>query len=172
MKDLPEFRNIIKDITENETVLKMKNYRQHYNTSTYDHCLYVAFYTYLICKKLKLNYISATRAAMLHDLFLYDWRVEKNEYGLHAFAHPKTAYENASKLFELNAIEKDIILKHMWPVTIFSFPKYKETFVIIITDKYSVIQEWLDYLINDSKYKKFLSYMYLLGICLSLNRLI
>ena len=169
MTSLLEFKSIIKDIAENETVLKMKNYRQHYSTSTYTHCLNVSFYTYLICKRLKLDYISATRAAMLHDLFLYDWRTQKNKDGLHAFAHPKTAYENASKIFELNDMEKDIILKHMWPVTL-AFPKYKETFVIIFTDKFSAIKEAVDYYINDSKYKKLLTSAYLFLFCLSLNR--
>ena len=92
-----EFQSILADILENETVLKMKNFRQHFQTSCYDHCLTVAFYSYLWCKKLGLDYKSAARAGMLHDLFLYDWRKRENDRkGLHAFTHPKTAYENAS----------------------------------------------------------------------------
>ena len=125
------FNEIIYNIKMNSTVLQMKNYRQHYNTSCYEHCLYVSYYTYLICKKFHLDYISATRAAMLHDLFLYDWRTKENRKGFHAFTHPKCSLNNASKLFELNDIEKDVILKHMWPVT-FSLPKYKESYIIII----------------------------------------
>lgn len=57
-----EFQAILSDILENETVLKMKNYRQHFDTSCYDHCLTVAFYNYIICKKLGLDYKSAARA--------------------------------------------------------------------------------------------------------------
>ena len=38
MKKREEFENIIKDIKENETVNLMKNYRQHFNTSCYEHC--------------------------------------------------------------------------------------------------------------------------------------
>lgn len=57
----------------------MKNFGQHYDTSCYEHCMNVAKYTYLICKKHNLDYISATRAAMLHDLFLYDWRVKSSK---------------------------------------------------------------------------------------------
>ena len=117
------FNEIIYNIKINSTVLQMKNYRQHYNTSCYEHCLCVSYYTYLICKKFHLDYISATRAAMLHDLFLYDWRKKQNRKGLHAFTHPKSALNNAIKLFKLNDIEKDVILKHMWPVT-FALPKY------------------------------------------------
>ena len=69
-----EFYNIIKHIIANKTVQEMKNFRQHYNTSTYEHCFNVSFLNYKICKKFGLDYKSAARAGMLHDLFLYDWR--------------------------------------------------------------------------------------------------
>lgn len=136
-----EFEEIIFDIVNNETVMKMKNYKQHYDTSCFEHCKMVSYYCYLICKKYNLDYISVARAAMLHDLFLYDWRKRENgRKGLHAFTHPNTALENASKLFDLNEKEQDIILKHMWPVT-FKFPKYKESYIITLVDKYCAIQE-------------------------------
>ena len=54
-KDI-EFFTIVQDLISNETVQKMKNYRQHYNTSTYEHCFYVAYISYKICKKLGLDY--------------------------------------------------------------------------------------------------------------------
>ena len=136
-----EFNKIIYDIEQNETVQQMKKFRQHYDTSCYEHCKNVAYYSYRICKKFKLDYVSMARAAMLHDLFLYDWRVkDPNRKGFHGTQHPKIAYENASKLFDLNDKEKDIILKHMWPVT-FTPPKYIESFIITLTDKYSATVE-------------------------------
>ena len=159
------FNEIIYNIKMNSTVLQMKNYRQHYNTSCYEHCLYVSYYTYLICKKFHLDYISATRAAMLHDLFLYDWRTKENRKGFHAFTHPKCSLNNASKLFELNDIEKDVILKHMWPVT-FSLPKYKESYIITLTDKFSAIVETLEGLENTNTYRRMFRYAYMiLGFC-------
>ncbi len=136
-----EFDFIIQDLVSNETVQKMKLYKQHYDTSCFEHCKNVAYYSYLICKKFHFDYISATRASMLHDLFLYDWRLrEDGRKGLHAFTHPKTALTNASKLFNLNDKESDIILKHMWPVTL-RFPKYAESYVVTFVDKYCAIQE-------------------------------
>ena len=159
-----DFNEIIYDLKTNDTVLQMQNYRQHYNTSCYDHCLYVSYYTYLICKKLNLNYISAARAGMLHDLFLYDWRKKQDRKGLHAFTHSKSALNNASKLFELNDIERDMILNHMWPVTL-SLPKYKESYIITFTDKFSAIIETLNGLANTKVYKKlFRSAYMILGI--------
>ena len=106
-----EFLNIIEELVNNKTVQEMKKYRQHYETTCFDHCYMVSYYCYLICKKYHLDYISATRAAMLHDLFLYDWRVRQpGRKGLHAFTHGKTACDNASKLFDLSQKEKDMIL--------------------------------------------------------------
>lgn len=140
--DKREFELIISDLVNNKTVQKMKDYKQHYETTCFDHCKMVAYYSYLLCKKYNLDYISAARAGMLHDLFLYNWRFrEDGRKGLHAFTHPKTAFENASKLFDLNKKEKDIILKHMWPVTFFSFPKYTESYIITLVDKYCALQE-------------------------------
>ena len=107
-----EFQEIIKPLITNETVLQMKNFRQHYETTCFDHCYTAAYYCYTICKKYHLDYKSATRAAMLHDLFLYDWRKRQpGRKGLHAFTHGKTACKNACKLFDLNEKEKDIIIK-------------------------------------------------------------
>ena len=160
---LTEFFDIIEDIISNETVKQMKNYRQHCNTSCYKHCMQVAYFTYLACKKLKLDYVSATRAAMLHDLFLYDWRKKYRNVdlsGLHAFVHPQIAFKNASKLFKLNDLQKDIILKHMWPVT-FSLPRYKESYIVTIMDKYSACLETYTYIQNKLKSKTFYRYAYI-----------
>ena len=57
-----EFMKIIKPIISNYKVLEMKNYKQHGNTDCFEHCLNVAYYSYKIAKKLKLDYVSLTRA--------------------------------------------------------------------------------------------------------------
>lgn len=119
----------------------MKQYRQHHNVSCFDHCLYVSYNTYLICKKHNLDYISAARAGLLHDLFLYDWRKRENgRKGLHAFTHPKEALKQSMSITKLNLKEQDIIKNHMWPVTP-KFPKYKETYIITLVDKYFAVAE-------------------------------
>ena len=136
-----DFIMIISDLLNQEKVQEMKHYRQHYNINCFEHCLFVSYNTYIICKKHHLDYISAARAGMLHDLFLYDWRKRENgRRGLHAYTHPKVALKHASTFLNLNDKEKDMILKHMWPVTP-AFPKYKETFVITFVDKYFAVAE-------------------------------
>ena len=111
---LEEFFSIINDLLKSSKVQEMKIYNQHAGTSCYKHCMQVAYYTYIVCKRLNLDYISATRGAMLHDLFLYDWhtyiREDKSWKGQHAFMHPKIALKNATAIFNLNNIEKDVIV--------------------------------------------------------------
>ena len=98
---------------------------------------------------------------MLHDLFLYDWRFrQSNRKGLHAFTHPKTALNNSLKLFFLNNIEKDIILKHMWPVTI-KLPKYKESYIVSCIDKYCAICESINSYKHNRKLQKLYRYGYI-----------
>ena len=139
----------------------MKNFKQHYETTCFEHCYTAAYYCYCICKKLNLDYKSATRAAMLHDLFLYDWRKRQpDRKGLHAFTHGKTACENASKLFDLNDKEKDIIKKHMWPVTV-AFPKSIEGFILTFVDKYCALSESFEILKSRLFMKKAFRYAYL-----------
>lgn len=135
--NIQEFREIIKDITENSSVISLKEHVQHMKGSRYKHCYEVAFYTYVLCKKLGLDYISATRGAMLHDFYFYDWRNKgvEGQKRFHAYRHPRIALHNANENFELNDVEKDIILKHMWPLTIIP-PKTWEGFVVMYVDKH------------------------------------
>ena len=157
-----EFMNIIQDLIENPTVKQMRNYNQHADTSCYRHCMQVAYYTYLMCKFFHLDYVSATRGAMLHDLFLYDWRMKYRDpknYGLHGFVHPKIALRNALEQFELNVKEQDIIVKHMWPMTVV-LPKYKESYIVTLTDKYSAIREIYTYYLSKLRNRKIYKYAY------------
>ena len=138
------FLNIINDILDNQTVQSLKLYKHHYGYNRLDHCISVAYYTFLVCKFFKLDYISATRGALLHDLFLYDCEFKPK---FHIWKHPKVALTNAQELFALNCIEKDVILKHMWPIT-FVPPKYIESLVVSFVDKFCAFKEWSNYCKN------------------------
>ncbi|MFA6941468.1 MAG: HDIG domain-containing metalloprotein [Clostridiaceae bacterium] len=135
-----EYKNCISDLAENETVCSMDSFVQHSNITCLQHCIYVSYISYLMCRHLGLDYRCAARGGLLHDFFLYDWHITKLNNGLHGFTHPYTALENANKLFDLNDVEKDIIVKHMWPLTI-KLPKYKETFIVVLADKYCACME-------------------------------
>lgn len=132
-----EFYDCIKDVADHPIVQQMKQYPHHCDTNCYEHCLHVAYYNYKICKRMDLNAKAAARAGMLHDLFLYDWRKHAKATGnhFHGMTHPRRALKIAEKNFKLSSLERDIILKHMWPLTLVP-PKYLETHVICFTDKY------------------------------------
>ena len=129
------YYDCIKEVVHTEIFLSMENYIHHGKVSCLEHSLHVSYYSYLISKRLGVDIQSTTRGALLHDFFLYDWHCTKTEGGLHGFTHSKLALENANKHFELNEVEKDIILKHMWPLT-WRLPKFKESFVVMLADKY------------------------------------
>lgn len=143
-KEDTEFQEIIKDIIENPEVQKMKNYKVHGNTTCFAHCYSVSYFCYLACKKRKLDYRSAARAGMLHDFYLYDWRVKESHIRPHAFTHPMVAYLNARKQFELNWMEKDMILTHMFPVTLFTIPLCYEGWLLTLIDKSCATMEIID----------------------------
>jgi len=141
-----EFHNIVRDIYEHSEFRKLKGF-YHHNSSIYEHAMAVSYLSYKICKVLGLDYHSAARGAMMHDFFLYDWR-NHDEPDLpretfHGPAHPKIALANAQKHFSLNPIERDIIIKHMWPLTPVP-PRFRESFVVTFADKYLSSKEFFD----------------------------
>ncbi len=142
--DDQEYIACIRDLIDHDMVRSMKNYIQHGDIDCLEHSLYVSYSGYLVCRRMGLDYRSAARGGLLHDFFLYDWHIKGSHEGLHGFTHPRVALENANKLFCLNAMEKDIILKHMWPMTI-KPPKYKETCIVIAADKYCASMEIFDF---------------------------
>lgn len=135
-----EYKECIRDLIQHKMVESMKNFIQHGDINCLEHSLYVSYISYLICRQLGFDYRSAARGGLLHDFFLYDWHTGKPYKGLHGFIHPHIALQNANKYFNLNDREKDIIQKHMWPLTI-RLPRYREAFVVLLADKYCASME-------------------------------
>ncbi|MFI3173991.1 MAG: HD domain-containing protein [Bacillota bacterium] len=133
----------IEDLIGHETVLEMRNHFQHCHTSRLQHSINVSYYSFLICHYLKLDWQSAARAGLLHDLYFYTWSDDAASHKGHISRHPKLALENAKKVTELNAVEVDAITKHMWPCTL-SPPKYPTSAVVNIVDTGVTIFEVLE----------------------------
>lgn len=143
---IDEFNAAIIPIVDNDSMQTTKECIQHGNISVYGHSLAVAHYSVALAQKLKIrcDLRSLARGAALHDFFLYDWHKMNNcGDGLHGFAHPKTALRNASSQFELNNCERDIIGKHMWPLTISKMPMRRESWIVCLVDKYCSLLETL-----------------------------
>lgn len=139
-KSFKGYTDCIDDLLHNEITDSMTSFVQHGSVTCFDHSLSVSYYSYMLCRFLRLDFRSAARGGLLHDLFLYSWHKSKLIGGKHTFTHPYTALENANKHFLLNKKEKDIIVKHMWPLTI-RFPRYKEAYVVSFVDKYCAFLE-------------------------------
>ena len=135
-----EYYQIVKDILEHPEFQKRKNFLHHEGESVYDHVLEVSYYSYVYCKENYLDYKSAAIGGLLHDFYPKQWqqckKVKKQFFDMHGFVHAREAYENAWKFFPqyMTPMIKDIILRHMFPVNIMP-PKYKESWVITMTDK-------------------------------------
>lgn len=140
-----EFLECVRDILEHPVFQSMDQYIQHGATTCLEHCLRVSYMSYLICRKRGLNFREAARGGLLHDLFLYDWHIHGRKKGekLHGFSHPKKALENAERYFHLTDRERNLILRHMWPLTPVP-PKFREGYVILYADKICSLEEtWL-----------------------------
>lgn len=135
-KDM-EYMECVYDVLQSPVVQRMNEYIQHGTTTTLKHCLSVSYASYKICKSYGLDYRSAARGGLLHDLFLYDWHEHAKNTGnhFHGFTHPRVALHNANHYFCLNKKEQDIIVKHMWPLTVIP-PKTAEGYVVMYADKY------------------------------------
>lgn len=132
-----QYYSLVADLLESDVVNEMKQYTHHGNTTCFQHCLNVSYYNYKLCKFFSLNERAGARAGLLHDLFLYDWHTYVPPKGerLHGFTHAGKALENVRKNFYVTELECDIIEKHMFPLNITALPKYRETLVIVLTDK-------------------------------------
>lgn len=133
------------DILSSDGMKKEKSIKQHRTTTTFDHSIGVVYFSLLIAKyfRLKVSEKELVRGALLHDYFLYDWHDPDPSHRLHGFSHAKTALKNAEKDFELTDIERDIIVKHMFPLNI-KAPSCKESAVVCIADKICAICEMMN----------------------------
>ena len=130
-KDI-SFDNIAEDIINTDKFNQLKK-ESHHGLTRYIHVMRVSKFTYKISKFLHMDYVSATRAALLHDYYTsndFDNITEIKKLNI----HPMVASKNASQDFELNEIEKNAIEAHKFPMGN-TFPKYKESWVLTAVDK-------------------------------------
>jgi len=133
------------DIIQSDGMKFEKTIRQHGSESCFVHSVSVSSMSLCLARRLKIrfDYHSLVRGALLHDYFLYDWHEKGMRWRrMHGFTHAKEALRNAERDFTLNDIERDIIKKHMFPLTP-AFPKYRETIIVTIADKICAIRELL-----------------------------
>lgn len=154
-----EFIDTVCDITALPEYQQLKLFTHHHSTTRYQHCLNVAWYTFIWAKALGLNYKSAARGAMLHDFFLYDWHTQQPVPGRHTEVHPMMALQTASRYFKLDDVMFDCILHHMWP-NAKERPTTPEGFLVTVADKYCASIEFSSKPIYSRHYPAFARMMH------------
>lgn len=121
----------------------MKTFIQHGHITTYTHVLNVVCMSCKVDEKLHAHSDkqSLIIGAFLHDYYLYDWHDPTSNDGLHGFRHPVRALQKAQEQFVLNPKEKNIIVSHMWPLTITRIPKCREAAIVCLSDKLCALYE-------------------------------
>ncbi len=115
---------------------KTKAIRQHGETTRFSHCVSVAYYSLRTAARLKIpcDIQSLVRGGLLHDYYFYDRRQKNISQFKNSFIHPKVAVFNAMRDYNISPLEQNIIVRHMFPITLIP-PKYREGLIVCITDK-------------------------------------
>ncbi len=149
-RNVSGFLQLARPILKNNRVKSIGLYPHHGGTKRYSHTISVAFISYTLGLRFGLNVKSIVNGALLHDYFDYDWMTDSP--GWHGFKHPRIAHDTASSEFRLNKIEKDIILKHMWPLTLVP-PFYPESWLVNIIDTYVSSKEYVEHYFSNLESK-------------------
>ncbi len=147
-----EYDILIKDILNNKEFIKIEN-MPHHGTDRLTHSKRVSYYSYIICKILRLDYVAAARAGLLHDFFMNEKDMKKRTSITSLFTHSKKALKNSSKIVYLSPKEKNIIVSHMFPLGI-HLPVYMESWIVSTVDKVVGTYEFLEKLSVRMYYSK------------------
>ena len=134
-----EYLSIVNKIITNRKFQKLKQETHHHTTNRFDHCLAVSYKSYLICKRLNLDYESAAKAALLHDFF-FDEEFKNMSRQTKLVKHYEYSLKNAKKLSKLNKKEENIIASHMFPIG-GKTPRCLESIIVNAVDDQVAIRE-------------------------------
>ena len=139
------YNDIEKEILSNNKYQRI-SLESHHGLTRLEHSLRVSRNVYKVSRKLNLDYVSATRAALLHDFFTNE-EFETNHGLIQGVVHPDIALANACGEFDLNEKEKNAIVSHMFPLSVV-LPKSREAWVLTAVDKVVAIYEYGLYKFN------------------------
>ena len=141
-----ESRELLRQMTQDENVKKLREFAHHGEITVFDHSLNVVLTSLKIAQKLSLGKKQMENiiiGGMLHDYFLYDWHEGRiRPEGIHCWLHPKVALCNASEQFDLNSRQRNIIRSHMFPATLLHPPTCTEAWIVSTADKICAVKEY------------------------------
>ena len=159
---------ILEKYDQNPKVQQMREFIQHGDVTTYQHCKNVVLVSCWLNHRLHLGADETSLAvgAFLHDFYLYYvlrcgfgpakiYRLAKAAFAgraeytdavrrlfeMHGFSHPGRACVNAEQVFHITKKEQSIISSHMWPLTFRHVPSCREAIIVCLADKYCAVVE-------------------------------
>ena len=132
-RDLLEFFGLTGELLASRPVRAMGQWRHHGPVTCLDHSLFVAWWSFRVARRLRLDARAAARGGLLHDLYLYDPRDRSAHPGSQCLDHPRAAARNAGRLTQLTKKERNIILSHMWPLG-GALPRSLEALLVDLVD--------------------------------------
>ena len=114
---------ILQQYDENPQVQRMREFIQHGDVTTYQHCKNVVLVSFWLNRRFHLGADETSLAvgAFLHDFYLYDWHKRSSFRGLrrlfemHGFAHPGSACVNAERCFAITRKEQNHLEPYVAP---------------------------------------------------------
>lgn len=158
-KDKDDWYKIVKDVVLSEEFNIRKNFMHHDNETLYEHLIKVSIRAYYLSKKFKCDINVSTIAGLLHDFYSEAWqysdslknidskysnslrnKTKKTFFKKHGFIHGIDASNNVKNYYKnIDDIKiHDAIMKHMFPLSIFTskkIPRYKESWIVSLSDK-------------------------------------
>ncbi|NCE63801.1 HD domain-containing protein [Pseudoflavonifractor sp. 524-17] len=135
------FLRCVADLIGSAQVLSMRDIPHHPGCNCYEHSVFVAYVAFRLARRWGLDYRTAARCGLLHDLYLYNAREPGTHPGNQCFDHPVAAVRNARALCgTLSSKEENIIISHMWPLAK-RRPRSKEAAVVNLADKFCATAE-------------------------------
>ncbi len=136
-------RRILIELHQQVPLEQMAGLIQHGTTSTYQHCLNVVLLSVLLAERFSIavDLPTLVQGAMLHDFYCYDWHQPSPDHRWHGFCHPRLALCQALRYLDLEENCRGVILSHMWPLTLFHYPRSREAWLVCLADKYCALAE-------------------------------
>ena len=120
---------ILEKYDQNPKVQQMREFIQHGDVTTYQHCKNVVLVSCWLNHRLHLG----ADETSFHGI--------RRLFEMHGFSHPSRACVNAEKVFHVTKKEQSIISSHMWPLTFRHVPSCREAIIVCLADKYCAVVE-------------------------------